>query len=267
MKTCFVIQRFDGDIYDKRYRETFAPAIERGGAKGIRADEVVGTRPVVEKIEEGLRSADVAFAEISEDNGNVFLELGYALALGIPTVIVCDKAKRNHLPFDVAHRTVCFYATNAQSDYEKISREIEQSVAAALLEATSKRQVPDLYASNPTEQQVDDIKGACLLALLDRSLRSPIGATLWEIQREVASSGLTEGMVALAITSLEHDKLIIQHVEADRDGEEYLSFSLSEHGKRHLLRSYSALMQQERDRVSNNVSTSGFPDDLEDVPF
>jgi len=66
LKTCFVIQCFDNSIYDKRYKETFAPAIERGGAKPIRADEVLGTRPIVEKIEEGLHSADVAFAEVSE---------------------------------------------------------------------------------------------------------------------------------------------------------------------------------------------------------
>ena len=61
----------------------------------MRADEVLGTRPVVEKIEQGLHAADVVFAEVSEDNPNVFVELGYALALNVPTVIVCDRAKRS----------------------------------------------------------------------------------------------------------------------------------------------------------------------------
>jgi hypothetical protein len=35
LKTCFVMQRFDGAVYDRRYRETFAPAIETAGAKPL----------------------------------------------------------------------------------------------------------------------------------------------------------------------------------------------------------------------------------------
>lgn len=183
MKTCFVIQRFDGGVYDKRYRETFAPAIERGGAKPVRADEVLGTRPVVEKIEEGLRSSDIAFAEISEDNPNVFLELGYSLSLGVPTVIVCDRGKRQRLPFDIAHRPVQFYITDAQSDYEKIAKEVETAVAAALLERRPRDNA--VTSTALTSLEIDDVKGACLIALLDQSLRSPVGSSLWEIQKEV----------------------------------------------------------------------------------
>lgn len=268
MKTCFVIQRFDGGVYDKRYRETFAPAIERAGAKPVRADEVLGTRPIVEKIEEGLRAADVTFAEISEDNPNVFLELGISLAIGIPTVIVCDKAKRQRLPFDIAHRPVTFYITDAQSDYEKIAKEVEAAVAAALLEDKA-RIAPDL--SNSDGFAVDDVKGACLVALLDQSLRSPTGSSLWQIEKEVSSAGISDRMVALAIASLLDDQLVTQLVLSDDNGDEYNSYTLSEPGTRYLLRSYSALMQQEKDRVRRPIVKSrppAFDADLDDdVPF
>lgn len=268
MKTCFVIQRFDGATYDKRYRETFAPAIERAGAKPVRADEVLGTRPVVEKIEEGLRTADVAFAEISEDNANVFLELGIALALGVPTVIVCDKARRQRLPFDIAHRPVTFYATDAQSDYEKIAKEVEAAVGAALLE-TKRGTARDAKAADALD--VDDVKGTCLIALLDQSLRSPSGSTLWEIQKEVANAGISERMVALAIASLASDKLVQQfRLEGDH-GDEYNSYALSDAGTKYLLRSYSTLMQQERDRVRPRQAVRippAFDANLDDeVPF
>lgn len=267
MKTCFVIQRFDGGTYDKRYRETFAPAIERAGAKPIRADEVLGTRPVVEKIEEGLRAADVAFAEISEDNPNVFLELGISLALGIPTVIVCDKAKRERLPFDIAHRPVAFYATDAQSDYEKIAREVEASIAAALLERRSSS-VPAPATSDGLD--LDDVKSTCLVALLDQSLRVPTGSSLWEIQKEVSSAGISERMVALGILGLVADKLVDKIQLTDNDGDEYNKYALSEAGTKYLLRSYSALMQQERDRLRppRPSSRPAFDADLDDdIPF
>lgn len=269
LKTCFVIQRFDGNIYDKRYRETFAPAIERGGAKPIRADEVLGTRPVVEKIEDGLRSANIAFAEVSEDNPNVFLELGFALSLSVPTVIVCDRAKRQKLPFDIAHRPITFYVTDAQSDYEKVAREIKLAVTAALLETPAPG--PEVTSSRISDVHVDDVKSPCLVALLDRSLRSPIGASLWEIQKEVSSAGVSERMTALALASLVHDGLIERIGLTDQDGDPYNTYALSESGTKYLLRSYSSLMQQEKDRIRPKPpvrSKGGFADDLDDdVPF
>lgn len=265
LKTCFVIQRFDNDVYDKRYRETFAPAIEKGGAKPIRADEVLGTRPVVQKIEEGLRSADVAFAEVSEDNPNVFVELGYALALNIPTVIVCDKKKRDRLPFDIAHRPVNFYTTDAQSDYERVAREIQQGISAALLEAKHSHSAQEI---EDKKLDSDEVKGACLLAFLDDSMRSSFGSTMWSIQKEVASSGITEKMATLAILSLISDGLVDRTDYESGDEGPYSTYRLSDAGTKHILRSYSALMQQETLRANSEMQKSirsiAFD---QDVPF
>lgn len=250
-KSCFVIQKFDGAAYDKRYREIFAPAIERAGAKPIRADEVLGTKPIVEKIEEGLRQADVAFAEISEDNANVFLELGIALALGMPTVIVCDKAKRSSLPFDIAHRPVTFYSTDSMSDYEKLARGLEQAIAAALLE--NRRKLSDVSNSESSLGDVDEVKSRCLIALLDQRMRSPVGSTLWEVQKDVASSGISERMISLALMSLMEENLVERMDNDDSDGI-YHTYNLSQKGSNFLLRSYSALMQTEMENLGGQRS-------------
>lgn len=260
-KKCFVIQRFDGATYDKRYRETFGPSIERGGAKPIRADEVLGTKPIVEKIEEGLRQADIAFAEISEDNPNVFLELGIALALQIPTVIVCDRSKRKSLPFDIAHRPVQFYSTDAQSDYENISLDVEKAIAAALIEARENKRV-DTKIIEPSEN-VDEVKKRCLVALLDQTMRSPVGATLWELQKEVSSQGISERMISLALMSLIDQNLVQRNEDEDR-GEVYNTFALSDSGMKFLLRSYSVLMQSEMESAS---STTRLPTPSRRNPF
>ena len=216
-----------------------------------------------------MRAADVAFAEVSEDNANVFLELGFALALSVPTVIVCDRAKRQKLPFDIAHRPVTFYATDAQSDYERISRDTEAAVSAALLESGAHKVNKSLLEHRGLE--VDDIKNACLIALLDQSLRSPIGSSLWEIKKDVASAGISERMVALAVVSLVDDKLVSPVQLTTDEGEPYTQYTLSNAGTKYLLRSYSALMQQERDRLRPQppaLRKGGFADDLDDdVPF
>ena len=268
---CFVIQRFDNGVYDQRYVETFAPAIANGGATPVRADEVLGTKPVVEKIEQGLRSSDVAFAEISEDNANVFLELGYALALGIPTVIVCDKSKRNSLPFDIAHRPVNFYKTDTSSGFDKISKEVTNAISAAIIESRSAANFEIDIKNTPTKIDEDDVKSICLLILLDRSLRSPSGSPLWDIQKDAAPLGLSERMVSLAITSLLDDNLI-KSFSQENAYDEFLTFALTEHGQKYVLRSYKEMMSAERERVTREPILSGFKktgDDefYDDVPF
>jgi len=116
--TCFVIQLFDGGMYDRRYKETIRPALIKADVDPQRADEILGLNPVIDKIETAIESASICIAEVSEDNPNVWLELGYALALDRPTVILCDKSKRQKLPFDIQHRPIIFYRTDSRSGYE-----------------------------------------------------------------------------------------------------------------------------------------------------
>ena len=120
--TCFVIQAFDGGMFDRRYRETIKPALLKANVDPQRADEILGLNPVVEKIETAIESAAICIAEVSIDNPNVWLELGYALALNRPTVILCDKSMRSKLPFDIQHRPVIFYRTDSRSGYEELEK-------------------------------------------------------------------------------------------------------------------------------------------------
>lgn len=128
INTCFVIQEYDGNTFDRRFQETFQPAIEKAGLKALRADKILGLQPIIEKIEENIQKADLCFAEVSVDNPNVWLELGYALALDKPTVIVCDQAYRERLPFDIQHRPVIFYRSDSRSGYEDLEIKVIESI-------------------------------------------------------------------------------------------------------------------------------------------
>ncbi|MDX3909075.1 MAG: hypothetical protein QHC67_04575 [Sphingobium sp.] len=264
LKTCFVIQRFDGGAYDRRYRETFAPAIDAAGAKPIRADEVLGTTPVIEKIEAGIRNSTVAFADVSEDNPNVFLELGYALCLNVPTVIVCDKSKRVKLPFDISHRPIIFYSTDAQSDFENLAAAITENIRVALSEAQERTSLGDTSSIDGENADFDDLKRACLLEFLDQDLRSPEGTTLWSIQRKIVDSFASERMVALVTARLIEDGFVQKFDSYDENTHErYIGLSLTDTGRNHLLRSYAALMKSERD----DIRSGKVFEEEDEVPF
>jgi hypothetical protein len=99
MATCFVIQPFDKGKYDKRYEGVFEPAIRAAGLDAYRVDHDPSVEVPIAAIEEGIKSASICLAEISEDNANVWFELGYALALGRPVVMVCSNDRQRY-PFE-----------------------------------------------------------------------------------------------------------------------------------------------------------------------
>lgn len=127
--TCFIIQKFDsGGPFDKRYKEIIEPTLKSLNVKPLRADEILGLNPIVEKIENAIRNADLCIAEISTDNPNVWMELGYALALEKPTIMICEKARREKLPFDVQHRPVIFYSSESKSSYKELEEKLKNYI-------------------------------------------------------------------------------------------------------------------------------------------
>ena len=74
MGTCFVMQPFDGDVYDKRYDDVFAPAIRDAGLETYRVDKDPGVSIPINDIEPGIRNAQICFAEITTDNPNVWFD-------------------------------------------------------------------------------------------------------------------------------------------------------------------------------------------------
>lgn len=129
ISTCFVIQEFDeGGTFDRRYRDVIEPAIRSANVKPVRADEILGLNPIIEKIEKAIQDSDICIAEVSTNNPNVWMELGYALALNKPTIIICDKGKRNKLPFDVQHRPVIFYLSDSRRDFDDLEQKLKENI-------------------------------------------------------------------------------------------------------------------------------------------
>jgi hypothetical protein len=267
------MQVFDGAAYDRRYEETFAPAIQNGGAVPLRADKILGTKPVIEKIEAALRGATIAFAEISEDNPNVFTELGYALDQQIPLIMVCDRAKRQSLPFDISHRPVLFYKAESQGDFEKLSREIEGAVAAAIIEAAEKQAKPKVVAfRDGGGVEPDGLKNRILLEILESEIGDPTGLSAYRIVNGASKVGFSEGLTSLAILSLMHDELITSDTAEDYNHEPYTAYKLSDAGKALLLSRYAEIKNTEeaaaRAKQIARPVPAAFDADLDDdVPF
>jgi hypothetical protein len=160
MGRCFVIQPFDSDKFDARYKETFKPAIEAAGFEPYRVDEDFSVLVPIDDIEKGIKAATVCFAEISMDNVNVWYEIGYANACSKPVVMVCEKKSRPKLPFDIQQRTVTYYDAETALGFERAKTDI----VARLKGVTQRLEDERKTAANLSPEQVNWIKEQYLIA-------------------------------------------------------------------------------------------------------
>ncbi|MCC6466153.1 MAG: hypothetical protein IT463_12505 [Planctomycetes bacterium] len=158
--TCFVIQPYDeGQKFDKRYADTFRPALEAAGVCPVRTDTAVGGLDLIEAIDDGIRRAALCFIEVTTNNPNVWYELGYARALGKPLIIVSEK--QDKYPFDVSHLRIITYRTDSRSDYE----ELKKLITARAKDELARGEARGALASAPALAQEGDLEAHVLTCL------------------------------------------------------------------------------------------------------
>jgi len=92
--------------FDTFYREVIKPQAEKL-YEVVRIDEKSGPGVIFQDMQREISQSDIVIAEITPANPNVFYELGYAQALGKPTILLAQRGGK--LPFDIASYRVVFY--------------------------------------------------------------------------------------------------------------------------------------------------------------
>ena len=104
---CFVVMQFT-DEFNVLYQDVIRPICESYGYKVVRGDDFYTSGQILEDVTESIRSAALIIADVTPHNENVFYELGFAHAIGKPTILLSDR-KRDRLPFDIAGFRTIFY--------------------------------------------------------------------------------------------------------------------------------------------------------------
>lgn len=208
-RKCFIIQPL-AEEYKRRCDETYKPAIEKAGLVPYRVDEHYDPKKLkIQTIREEIEKSAVCLAEISEDNPNVWYELGFADGHDIPVVLICEK-KRDKLPFDVNQRDTYFYGTDSQGDWEKLQEEIAKRLRKALGgEKPAKKEKDSVTKENGSDQSEFGETELAMLRIFyydsesDESLREE--SRLKNRMRELGFSQLD---ITDAFNKLELEKMI-----------------------------------------------------------
>jgi len=104
----FVAMPFHDDFED-RFHFGIAPQVHEAGMLCERMDQLAFTGDVVETMKRRISTAEVLVADLSGANPNVYLEVGYAWACRVPTILLCDAATEP--AFDVRGHRFLRYAS------------------------------------------------------------------------------------------------------------------------------------------------------------
>lgn len=102
----FVVMQFSSEFHDV-YQDVVKEVCRDYEVNVLRADEVNGPGLIIGDIVREIGTSQLVIADITPTNPNVYFEVGYALALGKPTILLARKG--TPLPFDVAGFRVLFY--------------------------------------------------------------------------------------------------------------------------------------------------------------
>jgi len=234
MRTCFIIQPFDRGPYDKRYDDVLVPAITSAGLEPYRVDRDPAASIPIEHIEAGIRAAVVCIADITEDNPNVWFELGYAIAARTDVVLVCSDRRTKTFPFDVQHRSIIKYSTESSSDFEDFKAKITTRIKAIL---KKQEKLGDMKTASPVAE-IEGLSQHEMVALVSiaQNLDTPSDkVSLYLIRQDMEKSGFTKIATTLALTALLRKGFIGAAEKTDFNSDPYTVYFVEEPGMEWIL--------------------------------
>lgn len=259
MLRCFVIQPFDSGKFDKRFEDVYKPAINDAGLEAYRVDRDPAADVPIDSIEREIRNSAICFADITEDNPNVWYELGFAFASEKSVVMVCSSERvGKKFPFDIQHRAVISYNPESPSDFQSLKTAITTRLKALLEKGATLRYI----ASKEHLAEVEGLTQSELIVLAaaaGSALLPDAGAPLYSIQREAEQVGLTNMGFALGLRRLLAKRFVELSVENDIDGE-YNAIRLTDTG-------WTWLERNEERFVTVRKVPARTDLDLNDIPF
>src|SRR5258706_927328 len=116
----FVAMPFDKKM-DDVFHYGIRNAVNNAGFLCERVDEVSFTGDILDVIKRRIKDASLLIADLTTTNPNVYLEVGYAWGVGIPTVLIAQDVQE--LKFDVKSQKCIIYSGIRELE-EKLSHEL-----------------------------------------------------------------------------------------------------------------------------------------------
>lgn len=125
---CFVLMPF-AEKFQPLYEDQIKPAIEKAGLRSERADEIQGTSLITWDIWEKINRSRFIIAELTDQNPNVFYELGLAHALSKDVILLTQSM--DFVPFDLKVLRCILYEFTPRG-IQKLEKNLAATITALM---------------------------------------------------------------------------------------------------------------------------------------
>lgn len=211
-KVCFVVMGFGKKTdyesgrtldLDAGYEAIIKPAVSDAGLRCVRADEIIHSGVIDEKMFDMLLKADLVIADLSTSNANAFYELGVRHALK-PYATILIKEQAGRLYFDLSHVVTM--------QYEHLGSDIGFKEAQAKkkeLEAKIREVMNGQETDSPVFTYIKGLAGA---RIVEDALATRMPAAVF--RKEVAKVEEAQDRLAALIKQAEQAGREGRHVDA-----------------------------------------------------
>jgi hypothetical protein len=123
-QSCFYLGPFI-DPFNEIYADFIKPIVIAAGYSITRADEIFGSRAIMQDIWDGIYSAGFIVADVTGKNPNVMYEIGLAHTMGKQVIMLTQDL--NDVPFDLRHYRCVVYSFTPKG-----GEDLKQKIAATI---------------------------------------------------------------------------------------------------------------------------------------
>lgn len=116
------------DGFDDVFHYGISRAVHENGLLCERVDQQTFTGDVVRRIRRQIQSARLLIADVTGANANVYLEIGFAWGVRVPTVLLVRDG--TELLFDIRGQRCLFY-TSIKNLEQKLTAEVRGLLSAS----------------------------------------------------------------------------------------------------------------------------------------
>ncbi|KAB2937044.1 hypothetical protein [Hyphomicrobium sp.] len=225
-----MIQPFDGGKFDKRFDAVLKPAVTGAGLDPYRVDRDPGASIPIDQIEVGIRQAALCLADITSDNPNVWFELGYAIAVGKDICLICSEERTTKYPFDVQHRNIIRYSTDAPQDFAALADKITARLNALLQKQEATAIIPQVSKDEAGLTGLREFEISCIAVLGVELAGLNDTLSAYRLRKAMEKLGYTNLASNVAVRQLKNRRLIESFNATDDDGSTYEVYGITDAG-------------------------------------
>lgn len=108
------------EMYREIYEDVIRPLANEIGLKSLRADEIFGSKAIMEDILKTIAKSKIVIADVTNRNPNVFYELGISHTVKDNVIIITQSM--DDVPFDLQHLRCIKYSQTLRGSQELKSK-------------------------------------------------------------------------------------------------------------------------------------------------